>query len=141
MKYSFRREDGTFLCNDGAWADDADDALIVDTDWPDVLADEMGPMVYTILSPYLNGERVIYILVEDTRVDGADYYKTLNLYNRLKTMEQEIKGVYIQISNQTKQEWVGLNSDIEQERLSGEAPMINLDDIPSQESENMVDSE
>jgi hypothetical protein len=45
------------------------------------------------------------------------------------------------ISNQTKQEWVGLNSDIEQERLSGEAPMINLDDIPSEESENMVDSE
>lgn len=75
MKYSFRREDGTFLCNDGAWADDADDALIVDTDWPDVLADEMGPMVYTILSPYLNGERVIYILVEDTRGDTNPVYR------------------------------------------------------------------
>ena len=45
------------------------------------------------------------------------------------------------ISNQTKQEWVGLNSDIEQQRLNGEAPMINLDDFPSQESGNVVDSE
>ena len=35
-------------------------------------------------------------------VDGADYYKTLNLYNRLKTMEQEIKGVYIQIGKETR---------------------------------------
>ena len=37
-------------------------------------------------------------------VDGADYYKTLNLYNRLKTMEQEIKGVYIQIGRETKKQ-------------------------------------
>jgi hypothetical protein len=36
---------------------------------------------------------------------------------------------------------IGLNSDIEQARLNGEAPMINLDDFPSQESEDMVDSE
>lgn len=35
-------------------------------------------------------------------VDGADYYKTLNLYNRLKTMEQEIKGIYIQIGKETR---------------------------------------
>jgi hypothetical protein len=33
------------------------------------------------------------------------------------------------ISSQTKQEWVGLDSDIEQERLAGEAPMINLDEV------------
>jgi hypothetical protein len=39
-----------------------------------------------------------------TSVDGADYYKTLNLYNRLKTMEQEIKGVYIQIGRETKKQ-------------------------------------
>ncbi len=37
-----------------------------------------------------------------TSVDSADYYKTLNLYNRLKTMEQEIKGVYIQIGRETR---------------------------------------
>ena len=37
-------------------------------------------------------------------VDGADYYKTLNLYNRLKTMEQEIKGVYIQIGKDIKKQ-------------------------------------
>jgi hypothetical protein len=36
---------------------------------------------------------------------------------------------------------IGLNSDIEQQRLNGEAPMINLDDIPSQEGEDMVDSD
>ena len=35
-------------------------------------------------------------------VDSADYYKTLNLYNRLKDMEQEIKGVYIQIGKETR---------------------------------------
>ena len=35
-------------------------------------------------------------------VDGADYYKTLNLYNRLQTMEKEIKGVYIQIGRETR---------------------------------------
>ena len=35
-------------------------------------------------------------------VDGADYYKTLNLYNRLKDMEKEIKGVYIQIGKDTR---------------------------------------
>ena len=35
-------------------------------------------------------------------VDGADYYKTLNLYNRLKAMEQEIKGVYIQIGKEIR---------------------------------------
>jgi len=57
-----------------------------------------------------------------------------------ETLIQVLTGVDW-ISNQTKQEWVGLNSDIEQERLNGEAPMINLDDIPSEESENMVDSE
>ena len=45
------------------------------------------------------------------------------------------------ISEQTKQEWVGLNSDIEMQRLADNRPMINLDDIPSEESENMVDSE
>jgi hypothetical protein len=33
------------------------------------------------------------------------------------------------ISNQTKQEMIGLNSDIEQARLNGEAPMINLDEV------------
>jgi len=57
-----------------------------------------------------------------------------------ETLIQVLTGVDW-ISNQTKQEWVGLNSDIEQERLNGEAPMINLDDIPSQEGENVVDSE
>jgi SPP1 family phage portal protein len=57
-----------------------------------------------------------------------------------ETLIQVLTGVDW-ISNQTKQEWVGLNSDIEQERLSGEAPMINLDDIPRQEGENVVDSE
>jgi SPP1 family phage portal protein len=57
-----------------------------------------------------------------------------------ETLIQVLTGVDW-ISNQTKQEWVGLNSDIEQERLAGEAPMINLDDIPSQEGENVVDSE
>ena len=57
-----------------------------------------------------------------------------------ETLIQVLTGVDW-ISNQTKQEWVGLNSDIEQERLNGEAPMINLDDFPSEESENMVDSE
>ena len=57
-----------------------------------------------------------------------------------ETLIQVLTGVDW-ISNQTKQEWVGLNSDIEQERLAGEAPMINLDDIPSEEGENVVDSE
>jgi SPP1 family phage portal protein len=57
-----------------------------------------------------------------------------------ETLIQVLTGVDW-ISNQTKQEWVGLNSGIEQERLAGEAPMINLDDIPSQEGENVVDSE
>ncbi len=50
-----------------------------------------------------------------------------------ETLIQVLTGVDW-ISEQTKQEWVGLNSDIEQERLAGEAPMINLDDIPSEES-------
>jgi len=58
----------------------------------------------------------------------------------VETLIQVLTGVDW-ISDQTKQEWVGLNSDIEQQRLKGEAPMINLDDIPSQESEDMVDSE
>ena len=57
-----------------------------------------------------------------------------------ETLIQVLTGVDW-ISNQTKQEWVGLNSDIEQERLNGEAPMINLDDIPSEEGENVVDTE
>lgn len=75
MKYSFRREDGTFLCNDGTWALEPDNALVVDTDWPDALANGMRHMVYPILSPYLNGERVIYILVEDTRGDTNPVYR------------------------------------------------------------------
>ena len=45
-----------------------------------------------------------------------------------ETLIQVLTGVDW-ISNQTKQEWVGLNSDIEQERLNGEAPMINLDEV------------
>lgn len=45
-----------------------------------------------------------------------------------ETLIQVLTGVDW-ISNQTKQEWVGLNSDIEQERLGGEAPMINLDEV------------
>ena len=45
-----------------------------------------------------------------------------------ETLIQVLTGVDW-ISNQTKQEWVGLNSDIEQERLAGEAPMINLDEV------------
>ena len=57
-----------------------------------------------------------------------------------ETLIQVLTGVDW-ISNQTKQEWVGLNSDIEQERLAGEAPMIDLDDIPSQEGDNVVESE
>lgn len=46
----------------------------------------------------------------------------------IETLIQVLTGVDW-ISDQTKQEWVGLNSDIEQERLSGEAPMINLDEV------------
>jgi SPP1 family phage portal protein len=57
-----------------------------------------------------------------------------------ETLIQVLTGVDW-ISNQTKQEMIGLNSDIEQARLNGEAPMINLDDFPSQESEDVVDSE
>jgi hypothetical protein len=30
---------------------------------------------------------------------------------------------------------IGLNSDIEQARLNGEAPMINLDDFPEEKEE------
>jgi SPP1 family phage portal protein len=69
---------------------------------------------------------------------SVSFERTLPTDN--ETLIQVLTGVDW-ISNQTKQEWVGLNSDIEQERLSGEAPMINLDDIPSEESGNMVDSE
>ena len=69
---------------------------------------------------------------------SVSFERTLPTDN--ETLIQVLTGVDW-ISNQTKQEWVGLNSDIEQERLNGEAPMINLDDIPSEESENMVDSE
>jgi hypothetical protein len=58
----------------------------------------------------------------------------------VETLIQVLTGVDW-ISNQTKQEMIGLNSDIEQERLNGEAPMINLDDIPSQGGEDVVDSE
>lgn len=54
-----------------------------------------------------------------------------------ETLIQVLTGVDW-ISNQTKQEWVGLNSDIEQERLSGEAPMINLDDISQDKEEEEV---
>jgi hypothetical protein len=57
-----------------------------------------------------------------------------------ETLIQVLTGVDW-ISSQTKQEMIGLNSDIEQARLNGEAPMINLDDFPSQESENVVDSD
>jgi hypothetical protein len=35
-------------------------------------------------------------------IEGADYYKTLNLYNRLQTMEKEIKGIYLQIGRETR---------------------------------------
>ena len=31
--------------------------------------------------------------------------------------------------SEEKQEMIGLNSDIEQARLNGEAPMINLDEV------------
>ena len=55
-----------------------------------------------------------------------DFQRTLPDDN--ETMIQVLTGVDW-ISNQTKQEWVGLNSEIEQERLKGEAPMINLDDM------------
>jgi len=61
-----------------------------------------------IKKTYRFGRDNITALVKDTYakhlvgIDGADYYKTLNLYNRLKTMEQEIKGVYIQIGRETR---------------------------------------
>jgi len=61
-----------------------------------------------IKKTYRFGRDNITALVKDTYakhlvgIDGADYYKTLNLYNRLKTMEQEIKGVYIQIGKETR---------------------------------------
>lgn len=54
-----------------------------------------------------------------------------------ETLIQVLTGVDW-ISNQTKQEWVGLDSDIEQARLKGEAPMINLDDIPEEEEEEVM---
>lgn len=69
---------------------------------------------------------------------SVSFERTLPTDN--ETLIQVLTGVDW-ISSQTKQEWVGLNSDIEQERLNGEAPMINLDDFPSQERENVVDSE
>lgn len=34
-------------------------------------------------------------------VQQADYYSTLSLYNRLQTMEQEIKGVYVTLSKES----------------------------------------
>ena len=69
---------------------------------------------------------------------AVSFERTLPTDN--ETLIQVLTGVDW-ISNQTKQEWVGLNSDIEQKRMAGEAPMINLDDIPSQESEDVVYSE
>ena len=56
--------------------------------------DEVLSIVQTNYSRYLTG------------VDKADYYKTLNLYNRLQTMEQDIKSVYIQLAKQSKQQVV-----------------------------------
>lgn len=73
MKYAFRDTIGLFFCTDGVWADEPENALIVDTDWPDVLADELDAKA--VLPPYLNGERVIYILVEDTRGDVNPVYR------------------------------------------------------------------
>jgi len=57
---------------------------------------------------------------------SVSFERTLPTDN--ETLIQVLTGVDW-ISNQTKQEWVGLNSDIEQERLAGEAPMINLDEV------------
>lgn len=57
---------------------------------------------------------------------SVSFERTLPTDN--ETLIQVLTGVDW-ISNQTKQEWVGLNSDIEQERLNGEAPMINLDEV------------
>ncbi len=72
MKYVFR-DFGLFFCTDGVWADEIESALIVDTDHPDVLADELDAKA--VLSPYLNGERVIYVLIEETRGDVNPVYR------------------------------------------------------------------
>ena len=45
-----------------------------------------------------------------------------------ETLIQVLTGVDW-ISDQTKQEWVGLNSDIEMQRLADNRPMINLDEV------------
>lgn len=37
-------------------------------------------------------------------IDGADYYKTLNLYNRMKTLNQDIKGVYIDVGKSLRKD-------------------------------------
>ena len=57
-----------------------------------------------------------------------------------ETLIQVLTGVDW-ISNQTKQEWVGLDSDIEQVRLNGEAPMINLDDVKENTQTDIMNEE
>ena len=71
----------------------------------------------------------------ERHADG-DIYRSLEINKNRFGMSDQLVSI---LKNTV--DYMFPNSDIEQERLNGEAPMINLDDFPSEESENMVDSE